>query len=119
MSEILRLVTIDPQICEAITHRNLLMFVYRGQTRVVEPHLYGRTTAGNDALSAWLRPGWSRSTPEGGWRLFLFGEIENLGILPRQFEAPRPGFNPADPTFMTIYCHVTLSELSAVEPNTI
>jgi hypothetical protein len=115
MHETIRLVTVDPRICEAITNRNLLMFGYRGQTRVVEPHLYGRTTAGNDALSAWLRPGWSKSTPDGGWRMFLVDEMQSIGVLPRQFESPRPNFNPADAVFVTVYCTIQ-PEAAPVEP---
>ena len=58
----------DRRICHAIAEHALLMFGDRGAVRVVEPHLYGRNTAGHDALSAWMRPGWSRTDPDGGWR---------------------------------------------------
>ncbi|MBV9881266.1 MAG: hypothetical protein JO180_12255 [Gemmatirosa sp.] len=96
----------DLRICHAIGERRLLMFSYGGGVRVVEPHLYGRTTAGHEALSAWMRPGWSRSDPAGGWRMFRLDAIEGLQALPERFDDPRPGFNPDDPHFPEIWCRV-------------
>jgi hypothetical protein len=94
------------QICDAIAARRLLMFAYGGVVRVAEPHLCGRTTAGHDALSAWMRPGWSRADPEGGWRMFRLDAVEDLQALPETFDAPRPEFNAADPHFVEVYCLV-------------
>lgn len=96
----------DLRICHAIGERALLMFGYKGTVRVVEPHLYGRNTAGHDALSAWMRPGWSRTDPEGGWRMFLVEELEAISVLPDGFAGPRPEYNPEDPHFVEVYCGV-------------
>ena len=96
----------DLRVCHAIATRALLMFAYRGVVRVVEPHLYGRNTAGHDALSAWMRPGWSRTDPEGGWRMFLADDLASLSVLPERFEAPRPDYNAADPHFEAVYCQL-------------
>ena len=93
-------------VCDAIAGHRLLMFTYRGAVRVVEPHLCGRTTAEHDALSAWMRQGWSRADPEGGWRMFRLDGIEELQSLPETFEGPRAEFNPEDPHFVEIYCRV-------------
>ena len=93
-------------ICDAIAARRLLMFAYGGAVRVVEPHLCGRTTADHDALSAWMRSGWSRADPEGGWRMFRLDAIEDLQALPETFDGARPDFNPEDPHFVEIYCRV-------------
>ena len=82
------------------------MFSYGGVVRVVEPHLYGRTTAGHEALSAWMRPGWSRADPEGGWRMYRLDGVEDLQVLPEGFAGPRPDFNPADPHFVDVFCRV-------------
>jgi hypothetical protein len=95
---------VDVRICEAIASRRLLMFAYGGVLRVVEPHLYGLTTAGHEALSAWMRPGWSRADPQGGWRMYREDGLSALQILPEPFAGPRPGFNPADPHFREIFC---------------
>ena len=97
----------DLRICHAIGERALLMFGYKGTVRVVEPHLYGRNTAGHDALSAWMRPGWSRTDPEGGWRMFLVEELEAISMLPDGFAGPRPEYNPDDPHFVEVYCRIS------------
>jgi hypothetical protein len=94
----------DLRICHAVAEKRLLMFTYRGSERVVEPHTYGRTTKHNDALSAWLREGWSQSAPAGGWRMFLVDEISALSILPERFTEARPRYNPNDPIFEEIFC---------------
>jgi hypothetical protein len=94
----------DARICNAIAHRQLLMFAYGGAVRVVEPHLYGLSTAGHEALSAWMRPGWSRIDPEGGWRMYRVAALENLQVLPEHFDAARPGFNAQDPHFVDVFC---------------
>ena len=96
----------DLRICHAIAERALLMFGYRGAVRVVEPHLYGRNTAGHDALSAWMRPGWSRTDPDGGWRMFLVDELDTLSLLPERFDGARADYNPGDPHFEAVYCQL-------------
>ena len=96
----------DLRICHAIAERRLLMFGYKGAMRVVEPHLYGRTATGRDALSAWMRPGWSRTDPGGEWRLFHVDALEQLQSLPERFEGPRPDFNPGAPHFVEVYCTI-------------
>ena len=97
----------DGPICDAIARRRLLMFGYAGVVRTVEPHLHGLTTAGHEALSAWMRPGWSRVDPEGGWRMYRLDAMTNVQVLPDSFDGPRPDFNPDDPHFAEIHCRVT------------
>jgi hypothetical protein len=94
----------DIRICHAIEGRRLLMFGYGDAVRVVEPHLYGVTTTGQEALSGWLRPGWSRVDPDGGWRTFHADALENLQLLPERYAEPRAGFNPRDPHFVEVFC---------------
>lgn len=103
----------DLRICHAITGRRLLMFGYGGAMRVVEPHLYGITTAEHEAVSAWMRPGWSRSDPDGGWRMFRVDAIEELQLLPETFDAARPDFNPDDPHFVRVFCRLGDDEVSS------
>jgi hypothetical protein len=98
-------------VCDAIRSRRLLMFVYGGLVRVVEPHAFGVNTAGHEALSAWLRPGYSRATPGGGWRMYLTDGISALQRLDDTFAAPRPGYNPADPHFDTVFCSLPVLEM--------
>ena len=96
----------DPRVCAAIAQRKLLMFGYGGTVRAVEPHLYGVTTAGHEALSAWMRAGWSRADPEGGWRMYRMDAVTDLQVLPDGFPGPRPDFNPHDPHFVEVFCRV-------------
>lgn len=95
----------ERHICEAIARRRLLMFGYGDTVRLAEPHLYGVNTAGHEAVSAWLRPGYSRSQPEGGWRMFLVDAMHRIGIMSEEFTA-RPGYNQQDPHFTEVYCKV-------------
>lgn len=97
---------VDPLFCTAIARRQLLIFGYADAVRIVEPHVYGRNTAGHDALSAWLRPGQSRVDPDGGWRMYLIDGLVSPQLLPEVFAAPREGYNPDDPHFETIYCRL-------------
>ena len=92
-------------ICEAIARRRLLMFGYGDNVRLVEPHVLGLNTAGHEALSGWLRPGYSRSDPDGGWRMFLLSGMRDVGMMSAEF-TPRQGYNAEDPHFTTILCHV-------------
>jgi hypothetical protein len=96
----------DLRICDAIEKRRLLMFAYGGLVRTVEPHLYGQSTAGHEALSAWMRAGWSRTDPEGGWRMFRLDGVTDLQVLPEEFPDSRPDFNPGDPHFTEIFCSI-------------
>lgn len=100
----------DLRICTAIAERRLLMFRYGGVMRVAEPHLYGVTTAGHEALSAWMRPGWSRTDPDGAWRMFRLDGVGELQALPEQFAAPRPDFNPDDAHFTDVFCRVSATD---------
>jgi hypothetical protein len=92
------------EICDAIRGRHLLMFGYGDAVRVVEPHIYGVNTAGHEALRAWLRPGQSRTDPDGGWRMFLVDEMRNLQVLDDVFPAPRTGYNPNDRQIPQPFC---------------
>ncbi|HJR63621.1 MAG TPA: hypothetical protein VJ803_07945 [Gemmatimonadaceae bacterium] len=107
----------DVRVCHAIAERRLLMFAYRGALRIAEPHLYGKTTAGNDAMSAWMRPGWSRADPQGGWRMFRLDEVTDLSLLPEQFAGPRSDFNPDDPHFSEVFCRVQPADASGSSPS--
>ena len=93
-------------LCRAVRERRLLMFAYGDRVRVVEPHLYGETSGGGHILSAWLRPGYSRSEPDGGWRSFKVDELESLQLLTEHFAGPREGFNARDQRMAQVYCAV-------------
>jgi hypothetical protein len=95
-------------ICEAIRGRRLLMFAYKDLVRVVEPHVYGLTSEGNELLNGWMRPGYSRTSPEGGWRNWRVDEISHLTLLPDGFDGPRPDYNPHDARMHEVVCSLAV-----------
>ncbi|HEY0426370.1 MAG TPA: hypothetical protein VGC76_01065 [Pyrinomonadaceae bacterium] len=93
-------------ICEAIEKKRLLQFSYDDLTRIVEPHLFGRKTSGNDALSAFLVGGYTESDSAPYWRSFLVDKMEFVIMLEETFSGPREGYNAADETMVEVYCRL-------------
>jgi hypothetical protein len=97
------------QICAAITRRSLVMFEYGDLIRVVEPHRFGVNSAGHPMLSGWLRAGYSRSDPAGGWRNYLLSDISAFQILDAPFAGTRPGYSAHDARMREVFCELTPS----------
>jgi len=95
------------QICAAITRRSLVMFEYGDLIRVVEPHRFGVNSAGHPMLSGWLRAGYSRSDPAGGWRNYLLSDISAFQILDAPFAGTRPGYSAHDARMREVFCELT------------
>ena len=95
------------QICAAITRRSLVMFEYGDLIRVVEPHRFGVNSAGHPMLSGWLRAGYSRSDPAGGWRNYLLDEISAFQLLDAPFAGTRPGYAAHDARMREVFCELT------------
>jgi hypothetical protein len=93
-------------ICEAIRCIKLLQFSYESHTRVVEPHILGRDSAGHDILSAYLVRGYSESRKQPYWRFYLLKDITLLTMLDETFSGPRKGYNPKDPRMLKVYCRL-------------
>lgn len=93
-------------ICDAIRSKKLLQFSYRNHTRVVEPHLFGRDSAGHDVLSAYLVRGYSESRKQPNWRFYLLSDLTLLTMLDETFSEPRKGYNPKDPRMLKVYCRL-------------
>lgn len=91
----------NDMICKAIWEARLLSFTYKGASRWVEPHAYGRQANGNDSLSAWQLGGGSGE----GFRLFLLSELQNL-TLGDPFDGPRPDYRKRDKRFVHIYAEL-------------
>jgi hypothetical protein len=98
---------LNGQLCAAITRRSLVMFEYGDLIRVVEPHRFGVNSAGHVMLSGWLRAGYSRSDPAGGWRNYLVGDIKALQLLDAPFAGTRPGYSAHDPRMREVFCELT------------
>jgi hypothetical protein len=106
------------QLCGAITRRSLVMFEYGDLIRVVEPHRFGVNSAGHEMLSGWLRAGYSRSDPAGGWRNYLLSDVSALQVLDAPFAGTRPGYAAHDQRMREVYCELTPSneEVAAERP---
>ena len=90
-------------LCSAIANRWLVVFEYGDLFRVVEPHRVGINDAGHAILTAWLRAGYSRADPAGGWRHYLLRDIRALEVLDAPFAGARPGYTTADPRMREIF----------------
>ena len=95
----------DSRISDAIKNLNLLEFYYDGGNRIVEPHCYGITNAGNEALRAFQVGGFS-SSGKFGWRMFELSKSRNLRLLNENFSGPRHGYKKGDKNMRTIYCEL-------------
>jgi hypothetical protein len=98
---------IRQQLCGAIERRSLVMFEYGDLIRVVEPHRFGVNSAGHEMMSGWLRAGYSRSDPAGGWRNYLLTEVSALQVLDAPFAGPRPGYAAHDARMRDVFCELT------------
>jgi hypothetical protein len=96
----------DAIICEAIEKRRLLQFSYDDLTRIVEPHLFGRKTSGNDVLSGWLVEGYTESDSRPYWRNYSIEKMDFIIMLEETFTGTREGYNPDDRTMEEIYCRL-------------
>jgi hypothetical protein len=97
------------QLCGAIQRRSLVMFEYGDLIRVVEPHRFGVNSAGHEMLSGWLRAGYSRSDPAGGWRNYLLRDVSALQVLDAPFAGTRPGYAAQDARMREVFCELPLS----------
>lgn len=104
----------NQQLCTAITRRSLIMFEYGDLIRVVEPHRVGINSAGHPMLSGWLRAGYSRSDPAGGWRNYLLSDIHGLQLLDAPFAGTRPGYSTQDARMREVYCQLTPTSVEAI-----
>ena len=98
------------QLCAAIRRHSLVMFEYGDLIRVVEPHRFGINSAGHEMLSGWLRAGYSRSDPAGGWRNYLARDVIALQVLDAPFAGTRPGYAAHDPRMREVYCALDPAE---------
>lgn len=90
------------EICNSIRSQNLIEFSYDGGNRIVEPHCYGITTAGNEGLRAYQVEGFS-SSGKMGWKMFDLSQAKNLVILDTKFISPRIGYKKGDKGMSRIF----------------
>lgn len=93
------------EIVDAIENQSVIEFYYDGELRVVEPHCYGVTTAGNEGLRAFQIDGYS-STGKLGWKMYDLGRADDITITENQFDEPRPGYQSGDKGMLKIYAEL-------------
>lgn len=89
-------------ICSAIQDQRVLEFLYKGKSRVVEPHALGITKKGKNILCAWQLSGASGV----GWRDFEVAKISSLSVANARFAGPRAGYKRNDQTLQRIICQL-------------
>lgn len=92
----------DMEVAKAIRNHNLIKFDYEGGSRLVEPHCYGITTAGNEGLRAYQVDGYS-SSGKMGWKIFDLSKARHMQILDDTFKSPRLGYKSGDKGMSRIY----------------
>jgi hypothetical protein len=96
---------VDSMLVDAIDQRHTIMFDYEGAERIVEPHCYGVTKKGKEAIRGYQVGGYS-SSGRMGWRLFSVDKVRNLSVGKDVFSAPRPGYKRGDRDMETIYAQI-------------
>lgn len=95
----------NKKIIEAIKNQNVIELQYEGEWRVVEPHCYGETTAGNEGLRAYQIDGYS-STGKFGWKMYDLGRANNITITEQTFDSPREGYKRGDKGMSRIHAEL-------------
>ncbi|GLQ76744.1 hypothetical protein GCM10007881_02590 [Mesorhizobium huakuii] len=78
--------------CDALRQGKRLEVRYDGFFRVVEVHIVGVTTAGNDAMSVYQVRGGSDSNERVGWKTMWLDEAFTATVISEKSEAPRTGY---------------------------
>ena len=92
------------QIIDAIENQNVIEFNYDGELRVVEPHCYGKTTAGNEGLRAFQIDGFS-SSGKMGWKMYDLRKADDIEVSNDTFNT-RSDYKSGDKGMSEIYTEV-------------
>lgn len=95
----------NQDIITAIENQNVIEFTYEGEVRIVEPHCYGMTTAGNEGLRAFQIDGYS-SSGKLGWRMYDLGKAKDITVTEEQFDGPRSGYSRGDKGMSRIFAEL-------------
>jgi hypothetical protein len=90
-------------LIDAIQNRRVLTLVYDRITRTVEPHAYGKSTAGKDILLCWQVSGDHRSGKAHNWDFFVVDRISQVSEEGTCFAGPRASFSRNVKAMSTTY----------------
>ena len=93
-------------ICDAIRNRYVLRFTYDGHPRIVEPHAYGLSRAGNEVMRCYQTGGTSRYSKVPDWKLMKVARIKFLTVTEEHFVGERPKYQRGDKGMSTIFCEL-------------
>ena len=96
----------EATICDGIRSMHLLVVVYGGEERLVQPYVYGDDHAGKRLLSAYQVAGGSASGASAGWKFFRMEKVASVTLSEQRFHSPRPEFQRDDGAFARIVCQI-------------
>lgn len=94
----------NQEIIKAVENQNVIEFYYEGKLRVVEPHCYGETTAGNEGLRAYQIGGYS-SSGKMGWKMYDLGKADDIDVTDDTFDV-RIDYKRGDKGMSEIYAEI-------------
>lgn len=94
----------NQEIIDAIESQNVVEFYYEGELRIVEPHCYGKTSAGNEGLRAYQVGGYS-SSGKMGWKMYDLGKADDITVTEETFEV-RSEYKRGDKGMSVIYAEI-------------
>ena len=93
-------------IKEAIEYKQTLLVCYKGLPRIIEAHIVGANSAGQEFVRGY-QVGGTSCTEEVGWKLLDIRKIQAVtAIHDQHFAKPRQGYVKNDPVITTIYAQV-------------
>jgi len=93
-------------IKEAIKNKQALLVCYKGLPRIIEAHIVGANSAGQEFVRGY-QVGGTSCTEEVGWKLLDIKKIQAVINIPDQhFAKSRQGYGRNDPVITTVYAQV-------------
>lgn len=92
-------------LCTAIRERRVLELRYHGYSRIVEPHIYGRTKHDEEVVRCYQLAGGSDSGERAGWKLLKLDEAVLVHLTETSFLA-RPDYRPEDKVITDIHIRI-------------
>ena len=94
------------EIQESIKNRQVLMVCYKGLPRIIEAHIVGANSAGQEFIRGY-QVGGTSCTEQVGWKLLDMKKIQAVTVIHDQhFAKPRQGYVKNDPVITTVYAQV-------------
>ena len=93
-------------ICKAIAGRNVIVFVYQGAARTVEPHCHGtHQDTGSEIMRGWQIYG-PRDSGKPAWMMYDVADMEDILVTAETFDRNWPTHNGEDEHVSGVHCCV-------------